>query len=215
MPVASHVPNGRRLQHGARLLAATHNAGKVAELRDLLAPFALSVVSAADLGLEEPEETGATFQANAELKALAAATGSGLPALADDSGLEVHVLDGAPGIYSARWAGPERNFALAMQRLSDELRERGGWTQPPGPRANFTAVLCLAWPDGAAEGFEGRVYGHLVWPPRGDRGFGYDPMFVADGETLTFGEMEPARKHAISHRARAFAQFSQACLGGA
>jgi XTP/dITP diphosphohydrolase len=196
-------------------VAATHNAGKVAELRDLLAPYALSVLSAAELGLPEPEETGATFTANAELKALAAAKAAGLPALADDSGLEVDALDGAPGIYSARWAGPARNFSLAMQRLADEVRERGGWRQQPGPRANFTAVLCLAWPDGTADAFEGKVFGHLVWPPRGDRGFGYDPMFVADGETLTFGEMEPARKHAISHRARAFALFSRAWLGGA
>jgi XTP/dITP diphosphohydrolase len=196
-------------------VAATHNAGKVAELRDLLAPYALSVLSAAELGLPEPEETGTTFTANAELKALAAAKAAGLPALADDSGLEVEALDGAPGIYSARWAGPARNFSVAMQALAGEVRERGVWGQQPGPRANFTAVLCLAWPDGTADAFEGKVFGHLVWPPRGERGFGYDPMFVADGETLTFGEMEPARKHAISHRARAFALFSRACLGGA
>ena len=215
MPLFSTTAKVRRLERGQRLVAATHNAGKVRELHDLLAPHALSVVSAGELGLPEPEETGTTFQANAELKALAAAQGAGLPALADDSGLEVQALDGAPGIYSARWAGAERNFRLAMQWLADEVRERGGWTQLPGPRANFTAVLCLAWPDGTAHAFEGKVYGHLVWPPRGDKGFGYDPMFVADGETLTFGEMEPARKHAISHRARAFALFSNACLGGA
>jgi XTP/dITP diphosphohydrolase len=194
-------------------VAATHNAGKVRELRDLLAPYALSVVAAAELGLSEPEETGTTFKDNAELKALAAAQSSGLPALADDSGLEVHILDGAPGIFAARWAGPGRDFGLAMQRVADAVRERGGWAQEPGPRANFTAALCLAWPDGAAAAFEGKVYGHLVWPPRGSRGFGYDPMFVADGETLTFGEMEPTRKHAISHRAHAFAAFSRACLG--
>jgi XTP/dITP diphosphohydrolase len=194
-------------------VAATHNAGKVRELRDLLAPYALSVVAAAELGLSEPEETGTTFKDNAELKALAAAQSSGLPALADDSGLEVHILDGAPGIFAARWAGPDRDFGAAMQRVADEVRERGGWAQEPGPRANFTAALCLAWPDGAAAAFEGKVYGHLVWPPRGSRGFGYDPMFVADGETLTFGEMEPTRKHAISHRAHAFAAFSRACLG--
>jgi XTP/dITP diphosphohydrolase len=215
MPALSQTHKARCLQGGTRLVAATHNAGKVGELRDLLAPYALSVVSAAELGLPEPEENGSTFTANAELKALAAAKAAGLPALADDSGLEVEVLGGAPGIYSARWAGPSRNFSLAMQWLADELRERGGWGQQPGPRANFTAVLCLAWPDGTAEAFEGKVFGHLVWPPRGERGFGYDPMFVADGETLTFGEMEPAQKHAISHRARAFAQFSHACLGGA
>jgi XTP/dITP diphosphohydrolase len=194
-------------------VAATHTAGKVRELRDLLAPYALSVVAAAELGLSEPEETGTTFKDNAELKALAAAQSSGLPALADDSGLEVHILDGAPGIFAARWAGPDRDFGAAMQRVADAVRERGGWAQEPGPRANFTAALCLAWPDGAAAAFEGKVYGHLVWPPRGSRGFGYDPMFVADGETLTFGEMEPTRKHAISHRAHAFAAFSRACLG--
>jgi XTP/dITP diphosphohydrolase len=212
MPAPSDSP--RRLQQGQRLVAATHNAGKARELRDLLAPFGLAVVPAAELGLAEPEETGTTFQANAELKALAAADASGLPALADDSGLEVHILDGAPGIYAARWAGPGRDFGLAMQKLAGEVAARGGWTQEPGPRANFTAVLCLAWPDGHAQAFEGKVFGHLVWPPRGTRGFGYDPMFVADGETLTFGEMEPARKHAISHRARAFAAFSRACLDG-
>jgi XTP/dITP diphosphohydrolase len=215
MPLFSPTVKVRRLEKGQRLVAATHNVGKVRELHDLLAPYALSVVSAGELGLPEPEETGATFQANADLKALAAAKGAGLPALADDSGLEVAALDGAPGIYSARWAGPERNFRLAMQWLADEVRERGAWAEQPGPRANFTAVLSLAWPDGTADAFEGQVFGHLVWPPRGDMGFGYDPMFVADGETLTFGEMEPARKHAISHRARAFALFSRACLGGA
>ncbi len=202
----------RRLERGARLVAATHNAGKVRELRDLLAPYGLDVLAAGDLGLAEPEETGATFKANAELKALAAARAAGLPALADDSGLEVEALDGAPGIYAARWAGPRKDFGRAMQRVADAVRERGGWTTSPGPRANFTAALSLAWADGAVETFEGKVYGHLVWPPRGDQGFGYDPMFVADGETLTFGEMEPAKKHAISHRARAFALFSRACL---
>jgi XTP/dITP diphosphohydrolase len=212
MPAFASPPS-RRLQRGARLVAATHNAGKVRELRDLLAPHALSVVSAAELGLSEPEETGTTFRDNAALKALAAAKASGLPALADDSGLEVHILDGEPGIFAARWAGPGRDFGVAMQRVADAVRKRGGWAREPGPRANFTAVLCLAWPDGTAEAFEGKVYGHLVWPPRGSRGFGYDPMFVADGEALTFGEMEPARKHAISHRARAFAQVSRACLG--
>jgi XTP/dITP diphosphohydrolase len=205
----------RHLARGTRLVVASHNPGKVAEIRDLVAAHGTSVVSAADLRLAEPEETGATFAANAALKALAAARAAGLPALSDDSGLEVDLLDGAPGVYSARWAAPGRNFKVAMQRLADELRERGAWTLKPEPRANFTAVLCLAWPDGPHEAFEGKVYGHLVWPPRGTRGFGYDPMFVADGETLTFGEMEPARKHAISHRARAFAKFAAACLGPA
>jgi XTP/dITP diphosphohydrolase len=194
-------------------VAATHNAGKARELRDLLGPYGLDVVSAAELGLAEPEETGTTFAANARLKALAAAKAARLPALADDSGLEVHILEGAPGIYAARWAGPDRDFGLAMQRVAAAVKERGGWVEAPGPRANFTAALCLAWPDGAADLFEGRVYGHLVWPARGAKGFGYDPMFVADGETLTFGEMEPARKHAISHRAHAFAVFSRASLG--
>jgi XTP/dITP diphosphohydrolase len=194
-----------------RLVVASHNPGKVSEIRDLVAPYGLSVVAAAELGLPEPEETGATFRANAEIKALAAARGAGLPALSDDSGLEVEALDGAPGIHSARWAGPSKDFGVAMQRLANEVRARGGWS-PPGPRANFTAALCLAWPDGASEAFEGAVYGRLVWPPRGDRGFGYDPMFVAEGQTLTFGEMEPAAKHAISHRARAFAKFVAACL---
>jgi XTP/dITP diphosphohydrolase len=215
------APNAdlRRLERGARLVAATHNPGKVRELQDLLAPYGLAVLSAAELGLPEPEETGTTFQANAELKALAAACGAGLPALADDSGLEVDALDGAPGIFSARWAGAERDFGHAMQRLSDALSARGAWSGKqsgqPGPRANFTAVLSLAWPDGAVRSFEGKVYGHLVWPPRGDKGFGYDPMFIADGEVVTFGEMEPARKHGISHRARAFARLTHACLGGA
>ena len=223
MAMSAAPANTRRLERGARLVAATHNAGKVRELRDLLAPYGLDVVSAGDLGLAEPEETGATFKANAELKALAAARAAGLPALADDSGLEVEALDGAPGIYAARWAGPDQDFGRAMQRVADAVRKRGGWPdelqgpqdapgQASGPRANFTAALCLAWPDGAVETFEGKVFGRLVWPPRGDKGFGYDPMFVADGEILTFGEMEPAKKHAISHRARAFALFSRASL---
>jgi XTP/dITP diphosphohydrolase len=204
----------RRLQPGARLVVASHNAGKVREIADLVRPLGLAVVSAAELGLPEPEETGATFKANAEIKAHAAAKAAGLPALADDSGLEVDVLGGAPGIHSARWAGATKDFSLAMQWVADEVGERGGWDARPGPRANFTAVLCLAWPDGECEAFEGKVYGHLVWPPRGERGFGYDPMFVAEGENLTFGEMEPAAKHAISHRARAFAKFVAASLDG-
>ena len=193
-------------------MVASHNPGKVREILDLVAPHGLSVVSAAELGLPEPEETGATFADNARLKAEAAAHKAGLPALSDDSGLEVEALGGAPGIYSARWADASKNFAGAMQRVADEVRQRGGW-QEPGPRANFIAVLCLAWPDGEVAVFEGKVYGHLVWPPRGTRGFGYDPMFVADGHALTFGEMEPDAKHAISHRARAFQRFARACLG--
>ena len=206
----THVP--RRLPRGTRLVVASHNGGKVREILDLVAPHGLSVVSAADLGLPEPEETGSTFAENAHLKAAAAARAADLPALSDDSGLEVEALGGAPGIFSARWADRARNFAPAMQRVADALKQRGAW-QHEGPRANFTAVLCLAWPDGEAALFEGKVYGHLVWPPRGSKGFGYDPMFVADGHVLTFGEMEPDAKHAISHRARAFHEFARTCLG--
>jgi len=202
----------RRLPRGARLVVASHNGGKVREILDLVAPHGLSVVSAADLGLPEPEETGSTFAENAHLKAAAAARAANLPALSDDSGLEVEALGGAPGIFSARWADRARNFAPAMQRVADALKQGGAW-QDEGPRANFTAVLCLAWPDGEAALFEGKVYGHLVWPPRGSKGFGYDPMFVADGHALTFGEMEPDAKHAISHRARAFHEFARTCLG--
>ena len=204
-----------RLQRGTRLVVASHNAGKVREINELVAPHGLAAVSADELGLPEPEETGTTFAANAALKAMAAAQASGLPALSDDSGLEVEALGGAPGIYSARWAGEAKDFAMAMRRVADEVRGRGGWGDLDhlGPRANFMCALCLAWPDGATQLFEGKVYGHLVWPPRGSNGFGYDPMFVADGHTLTFGEMEPDAKHAISHRARAFALFARACLG--
>ena len=202
----------RRLPRGTRLVVASHNGGKVREILDLVAPHGLSVVSAADLGLPEPEETGSTFAENAHLKAAAAARAADLPALSDDSGLEVEALGGAPGIFSARWADRARNFAPAMQRVANALKQRGAW-QHEGPRANFTAVLCLAWPDGEAALFEGKVYGHLVWPPRGSKGFGYDPMFVADGHALTFGEMEPDAKHAISHRARAFHEFARTCLG--
>jgi XTP/dITP diphosphohydrolase len=202
----------RRLKPGERLVVASHNAGKVREIQELVEPYDLLVFSAADLALAEPEETGSSFAANAKLKAAAAARAAALPALSDDSGLEVALLGGAPGIYSARWAGAEKNFRDAMSRVRDALADKGGWMERPGPRANFTAALCLAWPDGRIESFEGRVYGHLVWPPRGTRGFGYDPMFVPDGENLTFGEMEPDAKHAISHRALAFAKFARGCL---
>ncbi|MGE0849231.1 MAG: RdgB/HAM1 family non-canonical purine NTP pyrophosphatase [Hyphomicrobiaceae bacterium] len=202
----------RRLQPGTRLVVASHNTGKVREIYDLVAPYGLSVASAAELGLPEPEETGATFAANARLKAVAATQASGLPALADDSGIEVAALGGAPGIYSARWAGPTKDFSVAMQAVADQVRGKGAWSEP-GPRANFVAALCLAWPDGEADIFEGRVDGHLVWPPRGSKGFGYDPMFVPEGHAVTFGEMEPDAKHAISHRARAFQLFARACLG--
>ena len=203
----------RKLEKGTKLVVASHNPGKLREIADLVEPYGLEVVSAAELALPEPEETETTFAGNARLKAVTAAKAAGLPALSDDSGLEVEALGGQPGVYSARWAGPEKDFNLAMKRVADELNVAGAWKEP-GPRANFTCALCLAWPDGEAHIFEGKVFGRLVWPPRGDRGFGYDPMFLPDGETLTFGEMDPADKHAISHRARAFALFVEACLEG-
>jgi XTP/dITP diphosphohydrolase len=204
----------RRLKQGDHLVVASHNPGKVWEINQLLAPYGLDAVSAEGFGLAEPEETEPTFAGNAKLKALVAAKGAKLPSLADDSGLEVEALDGAPGIYSARWAGPERDFRIAMQRVHDELAERGAWSGE-APRANFISVLCLAWPDGQTELFEGKVYGHLEWPPRGSNGFGYDPIFVADGHEMTFGEMEPANKYAISHRTRAFDVFKRAALDAA
>ncbi len=200
----------RRLQRGDSLVVASHNPGKIREIDDLLRPYGIQPISAGALGISEPEETEATFAGNARLKALHCAQTSGRPALADDSGLEVQALDGAPGIYSARWAGPQKDFGMAMSRLERELAARNG-----GRRANFTAALCLAWPAGDAHVFEGKVHGQLVWPPRGDQGFGYDPMFLADGEVLTFGEMEPLKKHANSHRARAFKLFVAACLAEA
>lgn len=201
----------RKLEAGMRVVVASHNTGKVWEINQLIAPFGLDAVSAGDLGLIEPEETEPTFTGNASLKAVAAASASGLPALADDSGLEVECLGGAPGIYSARWAGPGKDFGLAMRKVGEEITARHGWSAP-GPRANFISVLCLAWPEGETQVFEGKVYGHLVWPPRGGNGFGYDAMFVPDGETLTYGEMEPAQKYAGSHRTRAFAAFKAQCL---
>jgi XTP/dITP diphosphohydrolase len=185
----------------SRLVVASHNKGKIAEIEELLAPLGGEVVSAAELGLAEPEETGDSFTANALLKARAAAEASGLPALADDSGLTVPALGGAPGIMSARWAGPNRDFNAAMARLARELAGRSD------RRAAFVSVLALAWPDGEARCFEGRVKGTLVFPPRGSRGFGYDPVFIPDGHTETFGEMEPALKNAMSHRAVAFAKL--------
>lgn len=195
----------RRFEDGP-LVIASHNAGKVREIRDLLAPFGARVTSAGELGLDEPEETGRDFRENAEIKALAAARASGQPALADDSGLVVNALGGAPGIFSARWAGPERDFAKAMAVVEEKL------TGSSDRRANFTCALSLAWPDRHTETFEGIVHGHLVWPPRGARGFGYDPMFVPDGFDITFGEMEPEEKHKLSHRARAFAKLVAACF---
>ena len=202
----------RRLEPGTRLVVASHNKGKVWEIHQLIAPFGLDAVSAGDLGLPEPEETEATFQGNARLKAVAAAKASGLAALADDSGLEVEVLDGAPGIYSARWAGPTKDFSIAMRRVHDEIATRSAWASPP--RARFVSVICLAWPDGESQEFEGRIEGTLVWPPRGGNGFGYDPMFCPEGAAQTFGEMEPADKYAISHRTRAFDRFRSVCLEG-
>lgn len=201
----------KQLAPGSRLVVASHNPGKVWEIKQLIAPYGFDAVSAGDLNLPEPEETEDTFEGNARLKALAAANGSGLPALADDSGLEVDALGGAPGIYSARWAGPGKDFALAMERVHDALAEKGAWDGLP-PRANFISVLCLAWPTGEHRLFEGRVYGTLRWPARGGNGFGYDPIFVPDGDTRTFGEMEPAEKYAISHRTRAFEAFKRDCL---
>lgn len=191
---------------GGDLVIASHNPGKVREIDDLLRPFKVSVHSAGALGLPEPEETGTTFEANAELKALAAARGSGKPALADDSGLCVVALNGDPGIYSARWAGPSKDFALAMRKVEDALAGKND------RRGFFVAALSLAWPDGHVETFRGEVHGSLVWPPRGTRGFGYDPIFLPEGGTQTFGEMEPATKHAISHRAIAFRKLIEACF---
>lgn len=186
-----------------QLVVASHNPGKVREIAALLAPLGLAVQSAGDLDLPEPDETETTFAGNALLKARAAAAASGLPALADDSGLCVAALDGAPGIYSARWAGPDKDFTRAMQQVWEAVTASGN----PDRRASFTCVLALAFPDGRDEIFEGRVDGTLVWPPRGDRGFGYDPLFVPDGHTATFAEMDPGAKHAMSHRAHAFRQF--------
>jgi XTP/dITP diphosphohydrolase len=203
----------KRLSRGTKLVVASHNPGKVWEINQLIQPYGLDAVSAGELGLAEPEETESTFEGNARLKAVAAAEGSGLPALADDSGLEVECLDGAPGIYSARWAGPGKDFGLAMKKVADEITQRDGWTAD-APRANFISVLCLAWPGGDVRVFEGKVFGRLVWPPRGGNGFGYDPMFVPEGSMQTFGEMEPAQKYAISHRTRAFAAFKAAMLDG-
>jgi XTP/dITP diphosphohydrolase len=191
---------------GDRLVIASHNAGKVREIADLLSAYVRAFPSAAELGLIEPEETGHTFIDNATLKARAAAAASALPALADDSGLVVPALGGAPGIYSARWAGPERDFRVAMRRVQSELGDAD-------PAAHFVCALALAWPDLHVESVEGRIDGRLVFPPRGERGFGYDPIFVPVGRTLTFGEMDPDEKHRISHRAHAFRQLVERCFG--
>lgn len=190
------------------LVVASHNVGKVREIKELLAGFGIEAIAAGDLSLPEPDETGDTFRANAELKALAAATASGKPALADDSGLCVEALNGAPGIYSARWAGPQKDFDFAMEKVRLGLVEEGTLNT----KAWFIAGLALAWPDGHVEYFEGRVDGELTWPPRGLKGFGYDPMFVPNGFEETFGEMDPEKKHGLSHRAHAFRQLVDACF---
>lgn len=197
----------RKLGKG-RLVAATHNRGKVKELKDLFEPAGLDVVSAIELDLPEPEETELTFSGNALLKARAATEATGTPALSDDSGLAVEALGGMPGIYSARWAGEPRDFGKAMEKVHNELNEIGTGNR----KAKFVCALAVVWPDGHEEVFEGEVHGTLTWPPRGEKGFGYDPVFVADGETITFGEMEPAKKHAMSHRADAFEKLKAALL---
>lgn len=207
------------------IVIATHNAGKLKEFAELMAPFGFTAKSAGELGLAEPEETGTTFEANAYLKAHAAAAATGLPALSDDSGLCVDALGGAPGVYTADWAtlpGGGRDFGQAMRRTEDALRAAGAAT-PEARRGRFVSVLCLAFPDGAAEYFRGEVEGALVWPPRGEKGFGYDPVFLPDGHARTFGEMASGEKHgwrpgeaeALSHRARAFRKFALARLEGA
>ena len=194
-----------KLTRGARLVVASHNKGKVWEINQLLAPYGLEAVSAGELGLIEPDETETTFRGNALIKAKAAAEGSGLPALADDSGIEIAALDGAPGVYSANWAEPGRDFGLAMRRVHEALEKKGAWTAAQPPKANFISVLCLAWPGGEHAFYEGRVDGHVVWPPRGGNGFGYDPIFVPDADpTRTLAEFTDAEKNAISHRGNAF-----------
>ena len=210
-----------RMRHrriGDRLVIATHNPGKLKEMRELLAPYGIDALSVRDLGIAEPEETGASFRDNARIKAQAAAAATRLPAFADDSGLVVESLDGAPGIHSARWAGRDRNFAHAMEKVEAELSARNA-RDPTARRAHFVSALCVAWPDLHVEEFEGRVDGTLVWPPRGTHGFGYDPMFLPDGHARTFGEMTAEEKHGLppkgqglSHRARAFLKLAEALL---
>ncbi|MGE0564762.1 MAG: RdgB/HAM1 family non-canonical purine NTP pyrophosphatase [Pseudolabrys sp.] len=205
----------RHRQLTGRVVIATHNSGKLTEMRDLLAPHGVSAVSAGELKLPEPEETGTTFRDNASIKAKAAAAASGLPAFADDSGIVVDALGGAPGIYSARWGGPNKDFQFAMQTIEDKLQA----LKTENRRAHFVSALCIAWPDGHLEEFEATVDGVLVWPPRGTQGFGYDPMFLPDGHNRTFGEMSAEEKHGLpprgkglSHRARAFVKLAEACL---
>jgi XTP/dITP diphosphohydrolase len=207
---------GRTLK--GRVVIATHNAGKLTEMQHLLAPYGVEAVSAGALGLPEPDETGDTFRANALIKAEAAAKATGLPAISDDSGICVAALDGAPGIYSARWAGPSKDFAAAMEKVEAALRERDAFT-PAERKAWFVSAVCVAWPDGHVEEVEGRVDGIMIWPPRGTAGFGYDPMFLPDGHDRTFGEMTAVEKHGLpplglglSHRARAFLLLAEHCL---
>jgi XTP/dITP diphosphohydrolase len=216
-PAGTNVnPTHRRIT--GKLVIATHNPGKLAEMRELLAPHGIEAVSAGERGLSEPEETGNSFRANALIKAVAAANEAQLPAFADDSGLVVDALDGAPGIFSARWAGPTKDFNAAMTRIERLLQERGA-TTPDQRRAHFVSALCVAWPDGHVEEVEARADGVLVWPPRGTAGFGYDPMFMPDGFTRSFGEMTSVEKHGmpplglgLSHRARAFVKLAEICL---
>ncbi|MFL9501755.1 RdgB/HAM1 family non-canonical purine NTP pyrophosphatase [Rhodopseudomonas palustris] len=203
-----------------KLVIATHNPGKLAEMRELLAPYGIEAVSAGELGLAEPDETGDSFQANARIKAEAAAKAAQLPAFADDSGLAVDALDGAPGIYSARWAGDSKDFAGAMARIERLLQERGA-TAPEQRKAHFVSALCVAWPDGHIEEVEARADGTLVWPPRGTAGFGYDPVFLPEGHSRTFGQMTSIEKHGLpplglglSHRAKAFVKLAEICLAG-
>jgi XTP/dITP diphosphohydrolase len=234
------VSGAKHRRLAGRLVIATHNPGKLAEMRQLLAPYGIDAISASALGLIEPDETGMTFRDNARIKAEAAAKAAALPAFADDSGLAVDALDGEPGIHSARWAGPDKDFHRAMAMIEEKLRQRGA-TTPRTRKAHFVSALCVAWPDGHLEEFEAEVAGTLIWPLRGDEGFGYDPMFLPDGHDRTFGEMPSAEKHGLppparnqaewspvsgpdcapnekvgglSHRARAFMKLAEACLGG-
>ncbi|MCB1532655.1 MAG: RdgB/HAM1 family non-canonical purine NTP pyrophosphatase [Alphaproteobacteria bacterium] len=196
----------------SELVLATHNVGKAREIAELLKPYVPSFYSMADLDLPEPEETGSSFEENAILKAKAAALASGKPALADDSGLAVEALGGDPGIYSARWGGPDKDFNLAMQKVNEALERIARQGDKEDRRAAFICALALAWPDGHVECFEGRVEGHVIWPGRGAKGFGYDPIFVPEGYDITFAEMDPAEKHRISHRADAFRKLVDSCL---
>jgi XTP/dITP diphosphohydrolase len=201
------------LRRGGSLVIATHNQGKLREFRVLLEPFGIDVKSSGELGVPEPVEDGTTFEENAQLKAVITSFASNALALSDDSGIAIEALNGAPGVHSARWAGEPRDFYRAMARVEDELQARGA-TAPGKRRAKFVCMLCLANPMGAVQFFKGTIEGHAVWPPRGINGFGYDPIFVPDGYEETYGEMDPAKKHAISHRARAFAAFRAAILEG-